>query len=182
MYFSLLSISGLVESKNIGTVIDAMSLLVHHYGMRKIHLYVVGDGPLRKELEESVKVHNLESHVSLPGYMKDVGNFLSQCDIFLHPAYGEGFGIAVVEAMMAKKPIIAAASGSLPELIVDHQSGLLVDTFDAHSWARAIRELISNRRLSKAIAANAHERAVALFSFSRYVSAYENLYCELLER
>ena len=107
---------------------------------------------------------------------------LEQADIYVHPAYAEGFGIAVAEAMMAEKPIIVANSGALPELIENENSGLIVEPFDAKEWAHAIIRLIENKKLAKKLSVNARKKAQLEFSIDRYVNNYQDLYKSLIEK
>ena len=129
---SMLDIAGLVDWKNAEILLKTMIKLSNIY--RKIHLYIAGDGPIKSRLEDIIRSNNLEDNVFLLGYRSNIGGLLSQCDIFVHPAYQEGFGIAVAEAMMAEKPIIVANAGALPELIENEKTGLIVDPFNDEEW------------------------------------------------
>ena len=177
---SLLDIAGLVDYKNVRVLLDAMNILVNKRQIKNIFLYVAGDGPERQNLENLIIEHNLENNVNLLGYQKNVGGLLESCDIFVHPCYVEGFGIVIVEAMHACKPIIVSNAGALPELIENEVSGLVVEPHDAEQWADAILRIIENPKLAEKLARNGKQRATKEFSKEKYTNNYKNLYNSLL--
>ena len=177
---SLLDIAGLIGWKNIQVAVKALDILINIQGLRNIFFYVAGEGPMRKELENMITKFNLNDHIFLLGYQKNVGALIDACDIFVHPAYAEGFGIAVAEAMMAEKPIIVANAGALPELIEHEKSGLVIDPFDPQKWADAVVTLLDNQDYAKNLAQNAKARAMADFSREKFVTGYNNFYESLV--
>jgi glycosyltransferase involved in cell wall biosynthesis len=107
---------------------------------------------------------------------------LKECDIYVHPAYAEGFGISVAEAMMAGKPIIVSDAGALPEVIgKETEAGLIINPFDAKMWADTILSLIHDRELSKSLGDNAKIRAENEFTIEKYFNNYKNFYLSLIE-
>lgn len=175
---SLYSTSGLVDWKNIDVLVEAMHIL-NEQGTEPVFLYIAGDGPERASLEDKITRYKLERRVFLLGYQKNIGALLEETDIYVHPAYAEGFGIAVAEAMMAGKPIIVADAGALPELVENKKSGFVVNPVDANAWAEAILKLIENESLATTFGENAKSRAQNEFSIARYVSNYQSLYDSL---
>jgi glycosyltransferase involved in cell wall biosynthesis len=179
--YSLLDVAGLLEWKNIQILIEALNILVNQKNLKNIHLYIAGDGPYRPKLEMLIGKYDLYKYVFLMGYQSNIGKLLKGCDVFVHPAYAEGFGIAVVEAMMAEKPIIISNAGALPELIEHKISGLVVDPYNAEQWVDAIEQIIDNEVLTAQLVKNAKERAHTLFSVEKFVYNYQNLYKSLLD-
>ncbi|MDH5413256.1 MAG: glycosyltransferase family 4 protein [Flavobacteriaceae bacterium] len=179
---SLLSIGGLINLKNLDILIDACDILINQRKLHKINLYIVGDGPERNRLEKKIEDLGLRNNVFFLGYQKNIGALLARSNIYLHPSYAEGFGIAVAEAMMAEKPIIVAKSGALPELIENEISGLVIDPFNAEDWANAIIRLIDNKKLGKELAHKARKKAEKEFSIGKFVGDYEKLYQDLLNK
>jgi len=106
-------------------------------------------------------------------------DFLSQCSVYVHPANLEGFGMAVVEAMSYKCPIIVSNSCALPELIVNGESGFVVSTYDAQAWCNKIEELLSNQNKMDYLGDNAHERFCSYFSTEIYVKTLDTIYSKL---
>jgi glycosyltransferase involved in cell wall biosynthesis len=179
---ALLDVAGLSDWKNINVLLEAMNIIVNNLENNEVYLYVAGDGPERQKLEEKIKRYALEKHIFLLGYQKNIGALLDECDIYVHPAYAEGFGIAVAEAMMASKPTIVSDAGALPELIGrDQKAGLIVDQFDPRVWAEAILKLIENPEYAHSLGLEAKTRAEKEFSIEKYISNYKNLYESLLD-
>lgn len=174
-HFSLYTTSGLTDWKNINVLLEAMKILKEQ-NFDQIFLYVAGDGPERDNLELKIKEYSLGEHVNLLGYQKNIGALLKNSDVYVHPAYSEGFGIAITEAMMAEKPIIVSDAGALPELIQHKQSGLIVDPFDSNAWADAIITLFKDRKFAKKLGKSAKSRVEKEFSIEKYVDNYKQLY------
>lgn len=173
--FSLLSVSSLIDIKNIDVLIEMMQLLTTNKE-QDIHLFIVGDGAQRKELEEKVKSKKLGKFVHFLGKQKAIGNLLETTDALVHPCYIEGFGLSVVEAMMAEKPVIVSNSGALPEIIEHKKTGLLVNPFKAEEWQNAILELKRNKEMAIRIAKNAKEKAEQEYSIKRFTNNYNLFY------
>jgi len=177
--FNVLCISGLTKIKNVQILIDCMVLLLEK-GQKNIKIIVAGDGPEKQNFENQIKSKNLSNNFKLLGYQKKVNHLLEEADLFVHPCYIEGFGIAVAEAMMAQKPIVVSNAGALPELIKHKSTGLVIPPFDSESWCNAILTLKNNKYLANTLSCNAKLFAENNFSISQFVSNYNSLYNKLL--
>ena len=175
---SLYSTSGLVDWKNIMVLVEALNVLKD----KNIYLYVAGDGSQRKSLEQKIEQYDLTQQVYLLGYQKNIGALLDEADIYVHPAYAEGFGIAVAEAMIVGKPMIVSNQSALPELVEDNISGLVVEALDKNAWAEAIKKLVYDKELANEFGQNAKKRAESKFSIEKYIANYEELYLSLVEK
>ncbi len=119
-------------------------------------LVVLGEGPERERLAGE--------GVYLPGRVGDVAAWLARAELLVHPARWEGFGLALLEAMLAGKPVVATRVSSIPEIVVDGETGLLVPPDDPDALAGAIlRVLRDPGRLGEA----GLERAKSEFSVER---------------
>ena len=102
---------------------------------------MIGDGPLRDAVEARADAHDAAGLVRMVGFVDDVGPYLDACDVVVvptEPDLSEGFGLAALEAMAAAKPVIATDVGSLPEVVVDGVTGLIV----APSSTTALRDAL----------------------------------------
>lgn len=137
---TLVSTSRLVTDKGIGELIEAFKSLEHNSAVLKI----CGDGPEAKHFKElATGIKNIE----FLGHVNDVTTVLADADIFVHPTYHEGFGLSLVEAEMCSLPIIASNVGSIPEIVEDEVSGILVEPRDSRALAEAMARLIADAKL-----------------------------------
>ena len=97
------------------------------------HLVVLGEGPERLELERLAR--QLGVPVYLPGRVPDVAAWLRRAALLVHPARWEGFGLALLEAMLAGLPVVATRVSSIPEIVADGETGLLVPPDDPAALA-----------------------------------------------
>lgn len=95
--------------------------------MPQTKFIIVGDGPMRNELESNVKEFGVYDKVFFLGYQKDVPNLMKQMDIIVVPSIREPFGNVVIEAALAKKPVVASNVDGIAETVVDGETGFLVD-------------------------------------------------------
>jgi glycosyltransferase involved in cell wall biosynthesis len=104
-----------------------------------------------------------------------VAAWIRRASVYVHPARWEGFGLAVLEAMVGGLPVVATTVSSLPELVVDGDTGVLVPADDPSALARSIARALAEPQLGAA----GRERAQREFSVSRMadrtVALYDNL-------
>lgn len=130
------STSRLVKAKGIGELIEAFKLMDDANAV----LRLCGDGPDAahfKALAEGVQ------NIEFLGHVNNVANALETSDVFVHPTYREGFGLSLVEAEMCSLPIIASNIDSIPEIVQDGVSGILVKPRDTEDLAKAMAELMT---------------------------------------
>jgi len=104
----------------------------------------VGDGVERKNLENFVRENNLSS-VKFVGETLNIGQYLKQMDVFVFPSLSEGLGIAILEALVAKKLIIASNIGGIKELIKNKETGILVEPTNVDDLYNAIKWVLENK-------------------------------------
>jgi len=167
----LLAVSRLAQQKGLDTAIRALA------AVPGATLLVLGEGPERAALESLAS--SLGVRVLLPGRVGDVAALYRRADLLVHPARWEGFGLAMLEAMLAGKPVVAARAGSAPELVVDGQTGLLVPVDDARALARAVNELLADPERAAELGRAGLERARSEFSVAkmaeRTIAVYESV-------
>jgi glycosyltransferase involved in cell wall biosynthesis len=146
---------------------------------RKITLLIVGDGPLRADLELFAKSLNLNGHAIFLGFRTDVWRLLQASDLFVLPTLGEGFGLAVLEAMAAGKPVIASAVTSIPEIVVDGLTGILVPPKDIQALVEALCLLVDEPEKVARMGQAGRRVAVEEFSPIEMVQATQGVYEDL---
>jgi glycosyltransferase involved in cell wall biosynthesis len=163
-----------------GAVVAATSRLVLQKGVDvavraaaglDVTVVVLGEGPERARLEAVAR--ELGVRLLLPGRVPDVAEVLRRADVFVHPARWEGFGLAVLEAMLVSLPVVASNVSSLPELVSDGETGLLVPPDDPEALRAALERVLAD---PGELGARGYERARREFSVERMAARTAALY------
>jgi glycosyltransferase involved in cell wall biosynthesis len=141
---------------------------------------LVGDGPERGALERLSQRIGVDDRVRFEGWVADPSAWLGTFDVFVLPSRYEGLPHAVLEAMLAERPVVATDVGSVREAVDDGMTGLLVPPDDAGALSDAIRRLLDDRQLARRLAAAGRAAVLERFRPEQMVSAYESLYDEVL--
>ena len=141
-----------------------------------VRLMIAGEGPQRKEIESLLAKLRLGDRVRMLGFVSDVRALLSAADLFVMPSRWEGFGLAAAEAMSAGLPVIAARAAGLRELVVDGQTGILVEADEAEEVARSIEVLACDPRRRAEMGQAGAARAAESFGIERNIAAHQRLY------
>ena len=144
-----------------------------------VGLHLFGDGPDRGRLEALAAELRLESRVFFHGDVADADAHLWAMDLVLIPSLFESFGLAAVEAMALRKPVIASRVGGLPEVVVDRQSGVLVPPEDPRAISQAIAAFIKDPGLYAGLAEAGRLRYQERFTEKRMVDAVAAVYRSL---
>lgn len=174
----LLAVGRLARQKGIDLAIRALALVRDRHP--DAQLVVLGEGPLRGELEALVRSLHLDEAVHLPGRVGDVTWWYRRASVVVHPARWEGFGLALLEAMLCARPIVAAAVSAVPEIVVDGETGILVPPEDVDALAGAITSLLDDPARAAALGEAGAVRARAELSVARMVERTLDVYREAL--
>jgi len=139
-------------------------------------LMIVGDGVLRESLELLARSLEIEDKVIFTGKRDDVPELLNLMDIFVLPSLTEGMPMALLEAMAAKKTIISTDVGSIPKMIQNDFSGLLVKPGDTAGLASAIKSLIQNKPKALELGNSAFAKVSENFSSEVMAEKYFEIY------
>lgn len=138
-------------------------------------LLLVGEGPERKKTEVLVKKLGLKNKVFFLGNSNEVDKILCYSDLFMLPSETESFGLAALEAMAAKTPVISTNTGGLPEVNIDGETGFLSNLGDIKDMSlKAIRILKNEKTLNK-FKENAKNHTKK-FSLENILPVYEDIY------
>jgi len=168
--------------KGLTVLLRALAVLAKRDGLPPWQCLLVGDGPARERLEALAAELGLSGRVVFAGMRRDVVRVLPVMDLFVCPSLYEGFGIAIVEAMAAGRPVIASAVGGIPEIIVHQETGLLVPPGDATALADAMAALLTSSGQARQMGARGRERAEKIFSITTTVERHQQLYDTLSVR
>lgn len=174
----LVDVGRLIPVKGHEYLIKALKIVIPSFP--KVRLFIVGDGTLRESLDDLTNQLGLKENVIFAGYRRDVPRFMSEANLFIFPTLGEGFGLVLLEAMAFKKPIVATKVMSVPEIVEDGESGLLVSLRNPETLADAIIQLLSDKKKAETFGRKGYEILSSKFSIKRMVEETERIYDGLL--
>lgn len=143
---------------------------------------VVGDGPERERLEHAAADLGLSAKVHFVGVRDDVPSILKSLEVFVLSSTSEGSPNVILEAMAAGAPVVATRVGGIPDLVVDGQSGLLVEPRDSASMARAVKRLLADGDAARAMGERGRELARERYDIDAVVGRMEDTFDSLLAR
>lgn len=169
----LIHISNFRKEKRIPDIIYTF----HHIRKKtKSKLMLVGDGPEIQTAFELVDELGLKEHVLFLGRQKNISDLLSIADLILLLSEQESFGLVLLEAMACEVPAIGTNIGGIPEVIIEGETGYLVEVGDTQTAAMRAIQLLTNSRKLAAFSRASYERAQNVFHSRHIVKQYMNLY------
>ncbi|RPH52475.1 MAG: glycosyltransferase [Desulfobacteraceae bacterium] len=172
-------VASLTANKGHGLLLTAFKeIFLRHPSVR---LLIIGDGPLREQIEASTRQLMIDRVVLFMGIRKDVFDLLQIADIFVLPTQiREGLGVALIEAMAVGLPIIATSIGGIPEVIEDAGNGFLVSPGSSKQLAEAIRVLVNDQALRTDMGLRGRQIYESKFTMLKMTGLVETMYDELL--
>ena len=143
---------------------------------------LIGDGPVRADVERRVAAHELGRDVVFLGEQQDLVPWLSIADLFLLPSAQESFGLAALEAMACEVPVVASNVGGLPEIVNNGITGFVCPPAAVQMMAERGIALLTDRDLRSAITTNAAEMVRTRYCTDLVVPLYEEQYRDVLDR
>lgn len=179
---TILCIAAHNPKKGLDVLLQAMAL-VRARGV-DLHLVLLGDGPLRPELEAQAQQLCISDLVRFAGFqdLPEVRHQLQRCRLFVLPSRSEPFGIVILEAMTYGKPVIATSVGGIPEFVTHRENGLLVPPDQPQLLADAICTLSGDPALQEALGRAGAATVLAKFTYQQTGAKYEKLFRTLSGR
>ena len=178
--FIIGNVARLSGEKDHNNLLEAFFIVLQKFP--NIKLVLVGDGPLRRELEDKAQRLGIKERTLFSGFRRDVPELLKTFDVFVLSSITEGTSMTILEAMAAGLPVVATNVGGNPEIVVNEKTGIIVPPKDPPALAEAIIRIMSDRNLAEAMGAAGRERVKKLYSSDRMVREYEELYQNILEK
>ena len=172
----LLFVGWVDREKGIGELLEACRRLA---ASRQFELLLVGEGNLSQAAEEFVAQHRLERFIRFAGWRmgEELHAAYAQADVFVLPSWSEGLPNALIEAMAAGVACVITGVGSIPDVVHDEESALLIPPRDVVALERALARIIDDAGLRASLGAAAHRIAERDFSVEpavdRMVAAVE---------
>jgi glycosyltransferase involved in cell wall biosynthesis len=174
--FVIGNIARMVSLKNHRFLINVFKEL--REDLPGLRLTLIGDGPLKGELEAYAKNMKLTDAIQFLGERKDIGELLSVFDLFVLPSLTEGISMTLIEAMAAGVPIVASRVGGTPEIIENNRTGSVIPLDEPSKWVKEIKSIIKDDQKRKDMAETAKYEVKKRFSLNSMVDRYEKVYYE----
>ncbi len=174
------AVARLVEPKNLGLLIDAGRELRREGVRFKISIF--GEGILRPQLQRKIEQDELQNHVALEGFRKDIHPVLASFDVFVLCSLHEGLPMSLLEAVSLGVPVVGTDVGGIREVITHMQSGILMKNNNLQSLVDGIRLLNGDMKLRREFAARAKETFSREFTIAKTNGKLTELYAAILRK
>jgi glycosyltransferase involved in cell wall biosynthesis len=174
----ILAVGNLDERKGHLILLRALALLGHQGLSQPWRLAIAGGrgGPERPKLEAFAREHGMQDRLHILSHRDDIANLQAAADIFAMPSLWEGLPLALLEAMLAGKAIVASDTAGIPEAIAPESHGLLVAPGNPELLAEALHRLLTEASLRKRLGSAALERGRREFTIGAMADSYEPYY------
>lgn len=173
----LVHVGGFTYEKNHIRLLAIFQGLLRYYPQAR--LYLVGDGPLRSEIEAIVLQKGLERSIKFLGARKDVMSLISAADVLLLPSIIEGLPGVILEAFYCRIPVVAYAVGGVGEVLINDDTGHLVRKGDESGFVAAVRKAIENKEEKMFLVQNAYQLVTSGYLnkwiAKRFIQVYESV-------
>jgi len=174
----VLTVGRLNPEKGHCYLLESVRLACAH--VPDLRVLVVGEGPLRKQLEASTRSQHLDACVSFLGWRDDVASLMAASDLFVLASTRESFGLVILEALALGVPVIATRVGGVPEIIRTGESGILVEPRDSVALAEAMIWVLTNPAQAGQLARQGRAMVQQRFPVEVMVKATNRIYHEVL--
>jgi len=172
----IMHVANLTPVKGHKYLINSLSHIVKKY--QNVKLVLVGEGELREYIEDQINEMGLADHVLLLGKREDTRRLLYAADICVLSSVSEGMSNAILEYMEAGKPVVATHVGGNPELVLEGQTGFLVDQENSDQISERLLQLIKDERMRQTFGLNGQKRIKEKFSMDSMITTYRDLYAK----
>jgi glycosyltransferase involved in cell wall biosynthesis len=178
----VLFVGSLIPRKGLPSLIETAKKIVKEQSETKF--LIVGEGPLRNQLDNSLEAANLSGNFKFLGNVKeDMLPAVYNCaDVFALPSIQEGQGIVLLEAQASAKPVVAFNIGGVNEAVRNGETGLLVKRGSTDEFADALLKLISDKALQEKMGAAGRRFVVENFTWDICAQKMLSVYYEALSR
>lgn len=176
----VVSIARLEPQKGHRVLLEAIARLRRE--IPAVRLILAGEGSLRNALDQQALALGLQECVRFVGWRSPVTEWLAMADVVALSSFYEGLPLVALEALAARRAVVATAVDGTPEVIRDGQTGLTVPPGDPEAFACAMGRLLRDRSFSERLARAGHELIESRFSIGKQVRQTEQLYRQMWKR
>ncbi|MDZ5470438.1 glycosyltransferase family 4 protein [Bacillus sp. 31A1R] len=160
-------------------LLKGLNILKENY--QNFTCILAGDGPLKSEIIEKVQTYNLEKHIKLVGYQKDIYPLIKLADIVSLTSIKEGIPRILMESMACSKPIVATNVLGTRELVLDQYTGLLVNNRDENALANSLKYLLETPLMAINFGENGRKVIEEKYTEEMVVNRLINIYNDLMK-
>ncbi|HVF40873.1 MAG TPA: glycosyltransferase family 4 protein [Gemmatimonadaceae bacterium] len=153
-------VAALARHKDPITFVRAMRTALS--SVPNAHALLVGDGPLRGDVEHEIEALGIGDHVHMAGFRSDADSIMAAANVVTLSSTQEGLGTVLIDALYLGKPIAATRTGGIPELVEDGQSGLLANPGDFRALGAAIARLLSDSSLATRLSSAGRQKVAEM--------------------
>jgi len=165
------------EKNHIGILRIFQSVLKSN---QKVHLHLVGDGPLKSKIEQEAKNMGLTSQITFYGFVDNPLSFIKAGDIFILPSIIEGLPAVILEAMFCEIPVIAYNVGGISEIVIPGETGCLIEKNDESGFVYALSEALQDHQNNSVRIKMAKKLVTDHFSNDAIADRFLKYYNELI--
>jgi glycosyltransferase involved in cell wall biosynthesis len=167
----------LTHEKGVEKLVDAFPHVIAK--LPAARLIIVGDGPLRREIETKIFKYGMEKFISITGWLDNVELYLNEMKLLVLPSFTEGLPNILLEAMACGTPVLATPVGAIQDIIKNGETGFLLKSNDPMHIAERIIELLNNPELLEEVSIKAYNYVRENFSFEKTLDAWRKILSEL---
>lgn len=157
-------------------LLEAMTYVLKEVPEAKLFLAGHDEKKLKDSLEDYAKQLKIRPNVILSEFQYDVYTLLREFDVFILSSLWEGFGLVLLEAMAAEKPIVASNVGPVPEIVIDNETGFLFPAKEPRIMAEKIIFLLKNKEIAKEMGRSGRRRLEEHFTLEKMIKETESVY------
>ena len=147
----------------------------------EIYFCMTGEGPARSTVLDLIRRYKLQRKIYAPGFVDDFRTLMELSDVIVVPSRLDGMPLVVLEAQALGKPVVASATGSIPEMIRDNESGFLCEPGNVAAFCQRILELLHSPQKRSAIGATAQEAVRRRHNIDTMIAAYLEVFQRIHE-
>jgi glycosyltransferase involved in cell wall biosynthesis len=173
-----INVGSFVQEKNHSFLLEIFAEYLKND--QENELWLIGDGPLRKPLEEQAKILGIEENIKFWGYQNNAVAYIKAADIMVMPSKIEGLPGVILEALSCGKPVIASAVGGIPEVVHNDENGYLIKAFDKAAYISKIKIVFNDQNLREKMSQNAQKLIQEEFLMPKIAKHFESIYLDIL--
>ncbi|MBI4683850.1 MAG: glycosyltransferase family 4 protein [Nitrospirae bacterium] len=155
------------------------------YILKKIpdaFFYIAGDGPQLQNIKKMITEFSLENKIFMLGHRNDTPQIFASFDVIVHPSYAnEGVPQSILQAMAMEKPVIASDAGAIKEIVINRETGFLIEPKNPYQIAEKTIELYENPKLGIEFGKKGRRLVERKYSFENMLDKIESLYENLFK-